>query len=236
MRCSVCANPQVSEVDLLLSTGTSVRQVARLTGIPRTTLGRHAVHIAPTSRKLGLIPGQAGPDGPADPLAEALLLAEKARTPRERLRALEQVRAATRLRLRQVDDPDEEDRSLLDSNIRAAEAAFRDAPDFESAARGLSGWREAIAQRLDAVRQPGSVEVSYGFVMPGREPLPSEKPRTSKNPLSVYFQDVPRRFRDVDRFQVNRTIHLTWPGTDPLPHEIRVVEKATGATVWASGV
>jgi hypothetical protein len=87
-------------------------------------------------------------------LGEAFKLAEKARTARERLRALEQVRRATKLRLRGVTDLDVGDHELLDNNIRAAEDAYRAAPDFETAARALSGWREALAQRLDAVRRP----------------------------------------------------------------------------------
>jgi helix-turn-helix, Psq domain len=60
-RCTVCSNPLVSEVDLLLATGSSVRKVAQLYGIPRATLARHKAHIAPTSGKFAVI---SGPDGP----------------------------------------------------------------------------------------------------------------------------------------------------------------------------
>ena len=64
-----------------------------------------------------------------------------------------------RLRLRDVSDIDAEDRELLDANIRSAERAYRDAPDFETAARALSGWREAPAQRLTAPQRPDVIDV-----------------------------------------------------------------------------
>jgi hypothetical protein len=119
-RCSICSYAQVSGVDALLSSGSAVRQVARIYGLSRTTLGRHAQHIAPTSKRFAVIRGRDGPSGSADPLSEAFSLAERARTPRERLRALEQVRAATKLALRGM-DRSEDDRVLLDSNVRQAE-------------------------------------------------------------------------------------------------------------------
>jgi hypothetical protein len=40
-RCSICSSPQVTEVDVLLGSGTPIRQVTRLTGFPRATLARH---------------------------------------------------------------------------------------------------------------------------------------------------------------------------------------------------
>ena len=75
MRCSVCSSPQVAQVDALLDAGTPIRQVARVTGLARTTLGRHNQHKAPTSGRFALIPGGDGPTGPTDPLAEAFALA-----------------------------------------------------------------------------------------------------------------------------------------------------------------
>jgi hypothetical protein len=211
MRCTVCASPQVNEVDVLLGSGSSIRKVARIHGIPRTTLARHARHIAPASTPFGVIRGTDGPSGPPDPLAEALLLAERARTPRERLRALEQVRAATKLRLRGL-DPDAEDRGLLNDNVSHAEAAYRDAPDFETAARALSGWREAIIQRLDAVVSPAAIEVpvvvmsSDGTKVEG----PFSGPGTWRMRPEDYWRGVPKRFRDPGRFVVRRTIKLRW--------------------------
>jgi hypothetical protein len=235
MRCTVCTNPQVNEVDVLLGSGTAVRQVARMFGIPRTNLARHARHVAPTSAPFGVIHGGDGPPGPPDPLAEAFLLAERARTPRERLRALEQVRAATRLRMRGVEDPDREHRDLLDDNIRQAEAAYRDAPDFETAARALSGWREALLQRLDAVRAPGMIEVPVTVTLAGGKPLPDAKPATAAMSPEVYWKGVPQRLRDPERFDVHRVIRLAFSHVrDPGPGEdVKVYDRATGALVWA---
>src|SRR4051812_44219672 len=100
MRCTVCSFPHVGQVDVLLSTGTSLRKVSRMYGVARSTLARHRGHIAAASAPFAVIPGQGDPPGTPEPLSEAFALAEKARTPRERLRALEQVRAASKLQLR----------------------------------------------------------------------------------------------------------------------------------------
>jgi hypothetical protein len=124
-RCSICSFPQVKEVDVLLASGTSMREVARLYGFSRTTVARHRQHVPPPRTRFGVIANEAGPDGSADPLTEALLLAERARTPRERLRALEQVRGATKLALRGV-GVDDEGLDLLDRNIRDAKGAYRE--------------------------------------------------------------------------------------------------------------
>lgn len=83
MRCTVCLKPQVNEVNTLLASGTSVRQVARMFGLPRSNLARHRLHIAPTSTRFGLTEGGARSPGPSDPLPEAFTLAERARTPRD---------------------------------------------------------------------------------------------------------------------------------------------------------
>jgi hypothetical protein len=101
MRCSICSFPQVSEVDMLLASGTSIRKVSQMFGLARSTVARHRAHIAPASKKFAALRGQDDPLGPTDPVGEAFLLAGRATTARERLRALEQVRAATRLRLRE---------------------------------------------------------------------------------------------------------------------------------------
>jgi len=113
MRCTVCSNPHVSEVDVLLATGSSVRKVARMFPIPRTNLGRHKAHVVPGPRPFAVIDTNDGPPGPGDPLSEAILLAERARTPRERLRALEQVRAATKLSIRGRADLGNDELELL---------------------------------------------------------------------------------------------------------------------------
>jgi hypothetical protein len=233
MRCTTCTFPQVAEVDTLLATGTSVRKVARMFGIPRTNLARHARHVAPTSAPFGVIPGGDGPSGPPDPLAEAFLLAERARTPRERLRALEQVRAATRLRMRGVDNPDDEHRGLLDDNIAQAERAYRDAPDFETAARALSGWREALLQRLDAARAPDDIEVPIVVTLAGGRPLPDAKRATARLRPALYWAGVPARYRNLELYSVQRVIKLAFTD-EPVPaEELKVYDRASGALVWA---
>jgi hypothetical protein len=235
MRCTVCTFEQVSEVDTLLASGSSIRKVSHMYGLARSTVARHRRHVAPASKPFGLIDGGDVPRGTPDPLAEAFLLAERARTPRERLRALEQVRAATKLRMRGVEDPDSEHRELLDDNIRQAESAYRDAPDFETAARALSGWREALLQRLDAVRAPGMIEVPVTVTLAGGKPLPDAKPATATMSPEVYWKHVPQRFRDLDRFVVHRVMHMAFSHVrDPGPGEsIKVYELGTGGLVWA---
>lgn len=241
MKCTTCAFPQVNEVDLLLQTGTSARKVAQMFGLARSSVTRHSKHVLPASRPFAVLEGQGGSDGPPDPLAEAFLLAERARTPRERLRALEQVRAATKLRLRDA-DPDADDRELLDGNIESAMAAYRAAPDFETAARALSGWREAILQRLDAIRQAEAIEVP--FIVTHADGTLVEAPAGGKPVVWYmsaveYWRDVPKRFRDVDRYRVHRVIALQWTAGDHprslSDDKLTVYDLATGAVVWARG-
>lgn len=209
-RCTVCDFEQVIEVDALLGSGSSVRSVARLYGLSRTTVGRHVAHATPASRRFAVIEKTGGPDRPTDLLAEAFRLAERAKMPRERIRALEQIRSATKLRLRGVSDIEVEDRELLDSNIRSAEAAFRDALDFETAARALSGWRESILQRLDAVKAPKGIPMQFRLAFTDEEgslsepAAPRREPAAFLMPLADYFRGTPRRFHDPDRFCVER--------------------------------
>jgi hypothetical protein len=237
MRCTVCSNPLVSEVDVLLATGSSVRKVARMYAIPRTNLGRHKAHVAPASRPFAVIDTNDGPPGPGDPLSEAILLAERARTPRERLRALEQVRAATKLSIRGRADLGTDELELLSANIAQAEAAYRDAPDFETQARALSGWREAFHHRIDATGEDEPVDVPMPTVCfaDGRPARPAwlerEEQRTVKVPASLYWAGVPQRFRDRTRYVVSRTITLTWEGQDAVPETIEVLD-AEGVLVW----
>jgi hypothetical protein len=232
-RCSICENEQVSRIDVLLAAGTPVRQVARIVALPRTTLARDAAHIAPTERRLGVIRTETGPSGPADPLAEAFALAERTRTPRERLRALEQIRSATKLRLRDAGEADAEDRELLDANVREAEAAYRDAPDFETGARALSGCREAIMQRLDAAPAGGTVEVPLQIALADGTLI--GEPQVIRVRLEEHFRGVPKRFRDPARFVVQRRLRLNFPAVPtetPQPgEEVRVYDRAN-VLVW----
>jgi hypothetical protein len=189
MKCTVCSFPQVSEVDVLLGTGTSVRKVSQLYGLARSTVARHRAHIAAAIAPFAVIRGQADPGGTSDPLAEAFLLAERARTPRERVRALEQIRSATKLRLRGVPELDADDHELLDGNVQAAEAAYRDAPDFETAARALSGWRESLMQRLDAVKAPEGIPMQYRVIFTDEEGNHSE-PSAPRGELATFMMPL----------------------------------------------
>ena len=212
-RCSVCDLPAVSRINALLGSGTPVRQVARLTGVPRSTLARHAEHVRPLERRLGLVPP--GPPGldRVDVLAEALSLLQRSRTSRERLKALEQIRAATALQLRAMrEDPDEELLERLERNLDEASAAFRDEEGFEQAVRALQGVREAMRQRLDAVRSAEQIEVPFEVVWGDGT---SVHGRAAAMPMKLsvanYWKGIATRFRDVDRFTVKRVIQLGWP-------------------------
>jgi transposase len=231
MRCSVCRFSQVAEVDTLLASGASIRKVAQLYGLSRSTLARHTAHVEVTGSRFSMIRGQGGPPGTADPVEEALLLAGRARTPRERVRGLEQVRRATKLALRGV-AADQEGLELLDRNIRDAEGAYRDASDFETMVRALSGWREALRARLDSVR-PGTIDVPIEVTaggnplpLPGGDPGPGVFRLTSQQ----YFDGVPRKLHDPDRFQVQRRIQVQLDGEST--QELRVFEASTQALVW----
>ena len=132
--CKVCAAQDVREITDLLGSGLSVRQVARITGISRTTLARHLGHARPvTSGNAG--PGEAGGPhpGPLDPLDETVALFRLARTERERLKAAEAIRAATALQMcaaRGVVDLELLQR--LDGNIAAAARLVRSVGGFET--------------------------------------------------------------------------------------------------------
>jgi hypothetical protein len=248
MNCSVCSSPQLAQVNALLESGTSIREVARVTSIPRSTLGRHDQHRAPTSAGIALIPVTVGPTERADPLGESFALAERARTPRERIRGLEAVRAATKLVLRGRTDLAQEDRGLLAANVEDALAAYKAAPDFETAARALSGWREAIAQRLDATDDDEPFEVAYPNLTfgDGSRPMPgwlqneftdgmvtedNPRPGTYTLPAGRYWAGVPQRYRDRTQFVVSRRITLSLAGA--VPEEIRVFD-AECVLVWTN--
>ena len=237
--CRTCENPQVGHVDALLAAGSSIRAVARMFAIPRSSLARHAQHVPPLDRKLGLIPPPPPNDTRIDPLAEALALIDRAKTERERLKALEQVRAATALRLREMGTPDEESLQLLHDNVAAAMTAYRDGGDsFEHAIRSLQGLREAIRQRMDAIQADETIEMSFAlaFHEPGREPTIAPRPgKPFKMSLALYFADVPKRYHDVERFRVARIIQLAYPPAQG-HQDLKVYEVGSNALVWARDV
>jgi hypothetical protein len=202
--------------------------------IPRSSLARHARHVPPHDRKLGLIPPPPPEDPRVDPLDEAFALIGRAKTERERLKALEQVRAATALRLREMGTPDEEVLQLLDDNVRAAMSAYRDGGEsFEHAIRGLQGLREAIRQRMDAIQADETIETRYvvQFYTPAGSVGQASPGKPFKMSAALYFADTPARYHDFARFRVERTIHLEWNG--PGRQDLKVYEVGSDALVWA---
>jgi hypothetical protein len=130
-----------------------------------------------------------------------------------------------RLRLRDVEDIDAEDRELLDANVRSAERAYRDAPDFETAARAPSGWREAVSQRLTAPERPDQFKVP--MVITTAESSQVRETTVQMSP-QAYWNGVPARFRNADRYVVERTIALQLQKTAP---QVEVTVRRTDADV-----
>lgn len=148
-RCSICAHPSVEAIDADLLGGASIRSTAARWAVPRSSLGRHAGHTAVAST------GAASAAGP-DQLSEALALLERAKTERERLRALESVRQAMRLELKDhrrsraaLKDPSDTQLADLERNVAESWQAFEAVRDRQDLAeRALGGVRSAI----DALR------------------------------------------------------------------------------------
>jgi hypothetical protein len=207
-----------------------------LYGLARTTVGRHRAHIAPTSSPFALIPGGGGPNGPTDPLAEAISLAERARTPREKLRALEQIRRSTKLALRGT-DLDEAGRELLAANVREAEAAYAASPDFETQARALSGLREAIFQRVTSSPTDQGIPTTMSLSFTdenGKVVIPGKPGNSFSLSAAEYFRGTPARFHDPTRFMIERTVFLAWGGHGH--QDVRVRDLVTGGLVWRSEI
>ncbi len=239
--CRTCENPQVERINLLIGAGAPIRQVARMFEIPRSSLARHAAHVMPLARRLGVLPDPPIDLARLDPLEEALELARRANTERERLKSLEQIRGATALKLRSVKgQPDEETLDLLDRNVFQAEEAYRTGSGgFEATVRALQGLREAIRQRIDAVKAPQDIEapmIVLHFTVPGEDDPPTDADRHSHWAMTLdeYFRGVPIQYHDAGRYVVKRRIPLTFHGTEPLPQEVKVYE-IDGGLVWTKG-
>ena len=86
-----------------------------------------------------------------------------------KLRGLEQVRAATRLRMRGV-EPDPEDRRLLDRNIDEAEAAYKAAGRLRDPGEGLERLEGGPLHRLDAVQAADAIHTRLIVSWPGSDP------------------------------------------------------------------
>jgi hypothetical protein len=226
--------------ETLLATGSSYRSVARLTGLNRASLGRHArEHTQPASRRLAIVPGP--PESldavAVDPMREALKLLERAKTKREKLKAAQAVRRASWLALRSLGgEPDEDLLQQLDSNVATAAALFREQQGFESALAGLEGVRDSIRARLTATQR--SEEIKTSMVVTMADGTPCGDPIPYRISLAEHFRGVPARFKDRNLYAVQRAIDLKWPNSpvaDERPdEEIRVYEIATRALVWAS--
>lgn len=129
---------------------------------------------------------------------------------------------------------DPEDRRLLDRNIDEAEQAYRLASDFETQARALSGWRESLLHRLEAVQAADAIHTRLIVSWPGSDPEAEGTP-TAMRP-GDYWQGIPARLRDVDRFRVERTIRLRFAVAahgEPADVSIKVRDR-DGVLVWAN--
>jgi len=182
-------------------------------GVPRSSMYRHASHVPPADRPV-IVPPPPPEDPRVDPLAAAFGLLEQAKTERQQLKALEQVRAATWLRVRELTEPDEETLEQLEANITAAEEMFRGTEGFEQAIRALQGVREAVGQRLRAVRQAETISYSYVIVSSRLNEDGSVTETGRSEPIEVelsaaaYWRGVPSRYRDATRYRVERDIQL----------------------------
>jgi hypothetical protein len=131
--------------------------------------------------------------------------------------------------MRGLDRPDEAERALLDDNVRQAEKAYRDAGNFDVATRALSGWREALMQRLDAT-PAGAIETA--LVVSLAEGVPMGPPTPVSMAPSHYWDGVPSRLRDAARYTVHRTIALRFGAIRP-DVSLKVYEIATNTLAWA---
>jgi hypothetical protein len=236
-RCLTCGNDQRATIDAMLQARVPLRQVSRVSGVSRSSLSRHAQHVEGLGdRRLVELPAPTE-DPRFDHLAEAVALVGRAKTERERLKGLEAVRASTVLALRAMGEPDEEALELLERNLEQAEQAFLDTSGgFEVATRALQGVREAIRQRMQIVRVDGEIETSMSVAFTGLDGkvVPGEPGRPFKQSLSVYFEGVPKQYRDLDKYRVQRTIHLGWQPEDG--HEdVKVYDVSSRALVWTKG-
>ena len=233
-RCSVCRSPAGSHVEALISSGTSIRAVARLTGLGRGAVARHRDHTQPAKPRLALLPETPEERGAAvDPIAAALELVRSAKTERQKMKALEAVRAASWLALKSFGgEPDADLLERLDANVAQAASMFREVDGFESQLYGLSGVREAIRQRLAATQKTEQIETLMTVTM--ADGAPCGDPVPYKISLAEHFRGVPARLHDPNRFRLERTISLEWGG--PGRQDLTVRDVGSDALVWSQDV
>ena len=148
------------------------------------------------------------------------------------MRGLEQVRAATKLKLRGV-ELDPEDRRLLDRNIAEASEAYKAAGDYETMCRALAGWREALLARLDAVKAPDAIHTRLLIAVADGEPL-GDGVQVAMRPAD-FWSGVPSRFHNLDRFTVSRKIKLRFAVSRGEPSDVEIkVRDRDGALAWAN--
>ncbi|MDP9300612.1 MAG: hypothetical protein M3P43_06930 [Actinomycetota bacterium] len=190
--CSVCESPQVTAVDADLAAGASIRAVSRQYGLSRSTVARHRAHTAPS------VPLPAS----GDPLEEAARLFERAGSERERLRALEAIRAALDLELRDfakarvaLKSPTDDQLAQLQANLVAAREAYERVADgsFDNAARALQGLRAAVAALRAATARTADDPVQVRFATAEGDELAT---MTMSAEAFLNHHQVPQRYRD----------------------------------------
>jgi hypothetical protein len=210
-------------VDQALQEGRSIRNVASSFRVSRSTLARHRLHSqvsAPVE----------GDDRSLDPLAEALAIATRATTDRQLLRAAEAIRAATALQLRSLRRGDMDAQTLfrLDSNVAEAEVLYRRVGGFENELRGLAGHREAIRQRVDALKATKPPEDRPNIIVTFHAidaPLDCDGPGPGVDERTRRFHSVPDEFAEPPFHEI---IELSFSGTAP---SVSVCD-GTGQIVW----
>jgi hypothetical protein len=200
----VCAFPQRTVVEAELAAGVSIRDVSRQTGLSRSALSRHKAHAAPGVPHTG-----------SDPLDEAFGLVERASSERERLRALESVRAALELQLRDfartraaLKAPTAEQLTQLEANVRDAEAAYERVAggSFDTAVRALQGLRSAVSALKTATAHQADDPVDVVFSTSDADAIAT---LTLSRAAFYDLHRIPERFRD-DRFRV--IVHMSLDG------------------------
>jgi hypothetical protein len=181
---------------------------------------------------------EGGPDGGSlDPLVAAMDLFKRAVTERERIKAAEAIRAATLLRMRAARGATDPEMLIqLDRNIAESARLVRSVGGFENELRALAGHREALRARIDAITSPEMVQVPVIVTDSDGEPIGGynsrRPPAVITQTLPEYFDGVPRRFWDSERFDVQRIVHLAF-GSTSARQTVRVFDKATGEVVWS---
>jgi hypothetical protein len=170
-RCTICANPQVDAISAAFDKGTAIRAMARDFHVSRSALSRHGRHV------LAARVGSAG----RDHFEEAVRMLGRASTPRDRLRAMEAIRSALALELRDharartaTKTPSGSQLRQLERNVEAAWREYESTAggSLDVALRALSGVREAW--------RPSGLLLPAGSMIPWRSPWPPPRGNRSR--------------------------------------------------------